>query len=190
MNLITKPIKFYAHGIHFTKEDIALVNKLVETIRKNYIGSIELEIVDIGTIEIEEQDYDAHNISIALIFGKFIEEQTENHLKNLKIPIWTFPDIKKIHKKPENETTREIATLKIKEIIESLAYEIIEEKIIETKEELISTHMTVEKNGTTFGKIADICITEKEAEYLKRIKDLLAGSKIVIKKGDITIEVE
>jgi len=189
VNLYVRPITFYAHGIHLTKEDISLVNKLIETIKKNYTGTIELEIIDIGTMEIEQQEYKPK--SHALIFGKFIEEQVISHIENYNVTTWGFPDIKKLHKKPENEASRSLATERIKYIIESLVYSVVD-KVTDvlaedTKEE---TEVVVKKNETTFGKIADICITEKEAEYLKRVKDLLGGSKIVIKKGDITIEVE
>ena len=50
----------------------------------------------------------------------------------------------------------------------------------------------IEKNKIKLGNtsICDIKITEKEAEYLKKIKDLLDGSKIIITKGDLKLEIQ
>jgi len=48
----------------------------------------------------------------------------------------------------------------------------------------------VEKDNISVGIGADIEITEKDAEYLKKIRDLLGGGKMVITKGELRIEVE
>lgn len=50
----------------------------------------------------------------------------------------------------------------------------------------------VEKDNIKVGNndIVDIQITEKEAEYLKKIKTLLDGSKIIITKGNLKLEIE
>lgn len=50
----------------------------------------------------------------------------------------------------------------------------------------------VEKDNIKVGNndIVDIQITEKEAEYLKKLKTLLDGSKIIITKGDLKLEIE
>lgn len=179
MTIENKEVQIDAYGIQLTKEDIKLIEKILDTIKKNYTGTISSNIIDIGI-----EEYSA--TPRALIFGRFVEEQMAEKIEDSRV--WVFPDVKKLHKKPENKEQRDIATTRIQSVIEDLAYEIIEEEVVEEEKE--ETELYVEKNGTTFGKIADICITEKEAEYLRKIKDLLAGSKIVIKKGDITIEVE
>ena len=55
-----------------------------------------------------------------------------------------------------------------------------------------SSHTTAVETpeGITVGGLgADIIITEKEAEHLKKVKDLLGGGKMVITKGNLRIEV-
>ena len=59
------------------------------------------------------------------------------------------------------------------------------------RERQTQTEVHVETpDGTTVGQIGtDIVVTEAEAEYLSQLKELLKGSKVVVTKGDIKIEV-
>ena len=49
----------------------------------------------------------------------------------------------------------------------------------------------IEQNGVTVGlKDTDIQIMPEELEYINKLKTLLKGSKVIITKGDLKIEVE
>lgn len=61
---------------------------------------------------------------------------------------------------------------------------------IPTEEEEVHTYVETPKGITVGGIGAMIEITEKEAEHLKKIRDILGGGKMVIQKGDLRIEVE
>lgn len=58
------------------------------------------------------------------------------------------------------------------------------------KEEPMHMHVETPEGITVGGLGAMIKITEKEAEHLKKIRDILGGGKMVITKGDLRIEVE
>lgn len=58
------------------------------------------------------------------------------------------------------------------------------------KEEKIECHVET-KEGLSIGPVGcDFCISEREANHLKKIIDILGAGKIVITKGDLRIEVE
>jgi len=52
------------------------------------------------------------------------------------------------------------------------------------------TEVYVEHQGVTFGPGGDINITEEEAEYLKKIKDIIGGGTVTITKGNIKLKIE
>lgn len=94
---------------------------------------------------------------------------------------WEFPDIEVLTNTDENKITRKVAFDKLKAVIEYISQH-------KTEDKKVFIEMP---SGVTFGRIdANILISEQEATYLKQIRNLLGGGKMVITKGDIRIEVE
>jgi hypothetical protein len=164
------------YGSNFTKEDLSLIKKIMKSITKE--ADINYTIFDIATLDLSQEI-----INPTVIFGYFTKSQIT--IKE-DVVSWCLPDIKKLHNKEENKKDRESANKIVEKIKQDLDNENLNKE--EEKEE-IPQEECVKLGDYSFGKIADICITEKEAEYLNRIKTILNGSKIIIKKGDITIEV-
>jgi hypothetical protein len=168
---------FNVYGTNLTKEDISLIKKMMGTLKKDDVP-VQYTIIDVATTE-EGKEVNKESI----IFGMFVKSQIEI-IEDIET--WTLPDIKKLHNKEDNKDFRKSAQKIFAEIQEYLQRDTVEE----AKEEPSKQENFVEYKGYKFGEIGDIIITEKEAEHLNKIKSLLNGSKMVIKKGDITIEVE
>ena len=73
----------------------------------------------------------------------------------------------------------------IKKLADDISVSLMKSKPVEDP-----VQISVEKDNISFGIGANIEITEQEANYLKKIRDLLGGGKMVITKGDLRIEVE
>lgn len=98
-------------------------------------------------------------------------------------PKWMLPELSKLVANKENIAARAAAAEQIKTIGQEL--KVYVEKLLAAAQIHIET-----PEGITIGLAnTDIMITESEADYLKRLKDLLGGSKMVITKGDLRIEV-
>lgn len=164
--------------INIFAKKITSDDKVVIARIKNYfikqLGDIDFKIIDVINYSnpiVEGYSILCGNVDFALDFGE----------EYCTIRIAALPNL----------LTKEKNTEALKEF----------QKIINTYktfEENQSTNNTniqenyVEKNNVKLGNsdIVDIKITEKEADYLNKIKNLLGGSKIILTKGDIKIEVE
>jgi len=171
-------MKIYVYGLSLMKDELKVITGILGGVKKRVEKELEFDIIDLMSNNESEANYPC------IIFGKQVLNQlTIPSEEEELMDIWMFPSITNLVKKDKE------ATIKTKEMIEKVATYLNGNTEIKEVKADEPTTLCVEKKGTTFGIIADIMITEKEAEYLKRIKDLLDGSKIVIKKGDITIEV-
>ena len=85
---------------------------------------------------------------------------------------------------PENKANKFAANKKIEELVK--VYKAHKSKETEKEIAFVET-----KEKITIGEEdTDIKITKQELEYLEKLKQLLSGSKMVIIKGDLRIEVE
>lgn len=146
-----------------TKETLATLNSIKSFVEKE-IG-FNTSIVDAYRTTVEGEFY-------YIYFGEDAKNYSEH--KEAK-GLWTMPTVKKLSKDRKNN----IVVLK----------KILTE-IKEKTEKPVQVYTETE-DGITLGKEAcNINITEQEVQYLKSLRDLLQGSKMIISKGDIKIEVQ
>jgi hypothetical protein len=118
-----------------------------------------------------------------IAFGRMAYDTASSHKRIDNPNIWMLPELSKLVDTEENRETRIAVGEQIKAIGQEL--KVWAEKQLEAPSIHVETH-----EGITIGLAGtDILITESEADYLKRLKDLLGGSKMVIIKGDLRIEV-
>jgi len=157
-----------------SKEDIVLANKIILAIGSQAGIKLSAKTDDLSVVEAATQLE-----TPCLSFGDMANRQYSTSGSN-----WVLPDISKLRNIPENTSIRHEAFQKMKEIGEQLVV------IAEQEREPTNSHVEM-ANGVTVGKTCtDISISKEEASYLKQLKELLGGSKIVITKGDTRIEVE
>lgn len=169
-----------AYGIKLIKEDFEVIKKLSKFLSKEFNEEIEIELKDVIHYEnliISKNEVLFGSIAYIEAFVKTIETK------------WILPDIKSLRK--DSSKRKEVSTI-LKEYINLYKRQSI---IPETKEQVIEEEIEtfVEKNEVKFStnkSIEGIILTEKEIENLLKLKQLLNGSKIIIRKGDISIEVE
>lgn len=161
------PINFY--GYKLNKEDEIVMEKMGIFLKKISGKFVHVHPVDVVQFN-DTVQLDKNGIS----FGNKIKMFSEGETK------WKLPDIKKLHADGDEKLRKKaVDTLKI-----------IGEDIKNCNEKPeIEQESYVEKDGIKFGKLQDIQITEEEAEHLKKIRELLGGGTIVIKKGDLILEV-
>jgi len=146
--------------------------KLLLQVIKDSLEEKIIPIDDLSSVEPQPADY---IIYFGAMAGKYADEIKKKQ-------IWELPDLCELENKPENKAMRKRAFEKLKAIIEFIK----NDTAIEEKKICVET-----EDKVTIGRInSDICITEQEAKYLKQIRDLLGGGKMVIQKGDLRIEVE
>lgn len=154
-------MKIACAGWKLNRDEVDILNNISDYIGKNTKAMMATTDVFRETIR---------NFDYYIAFGDLaFKEIEEDH-------VFSMPAIKKL------KATKQESMEKLKTIIKEI------NKI--ENEKPVQTHVELEC-GTTIGKEAcDINISEKEAEHLKTLKALLNGSKMVLVKGDIRIEVE
>jgi hypothetical protein len=167
-------------GFQISKEGWELLDKAQNAITKlaqkaGYEKQIRTVTFDLVSYDITKEEFAD---SWTYIYG----EVAKKNLKEQPVPWTSLPAIKDILSNPEVRTeANEKLQASIPELVKWLSREKVEE---------VKTHVET-ATGLTAGTIGcDFCITDKEAEYLKKIKDILGGGKMVITKGDLKIEVE
>lgn len=161
----------YLCGMGMTEDEYALANKIGGVLRdkaKEEGKELEVLVHDVKVHGDAEPE-------IAILFGNVMGVQTED--KN----IYHAPKLSRMMSVNEDVNALKMRVMEfINDIVSLLPAEKDEiQQFVETPE------------GITVGGLgANIQITEKEAEHLKRIKDILGGGKMVIQKGDLRIEVE
>jgi len=95
---------------------------------------------------------------------------------------WTVPALKTMR---INEPTREENKVTVFNVLNSIIKE------VDTQKDEEPTKIHVEKSKLKFGDndLCDIKITEREADHLKKIRDILGGGTMIIKKGDIELKI-
>jgi hypothetical protein len=157
-----------------SKEQIKLAERVALAIQKDMESTMEFQVWDLSSYTPDPKDN-----SPAIIFGQMAATQVANH--NMAI-CWRMPDLDKLEPKPENKKDRASATNKLPEIARTL-----EAYYKQTKE---SWESKVEVENATVGVgVGDIQLSQSEIDNLLKIKELLGGGTIVLKKGDIKIEV-
>jgi hypothetical protein len=163
-------IEFY--GYKLTKDDISIMEKM-----ESFLKQASGKTVIVHPIDVLQYDQPINLSPNGVSFGTQLKRFSNGNCN------WQLPDIKKLYPNGDQKLRKEAMN-----ILQSLANHIKQnEEDLQPKEE---QEIYVEKNGIKFGELGQIQITEKEAEHLRNIKEILGGVKIVIKKGDITIEVE
>ena len=162
-------LEVYASKVN--EEDKNIIKRMISFIEKDEKVKIKHKVIDPMVVEVESV---AEN---SFVFG----ETTKRLLPIEDIKTFLFPDIKTLHTHHDSRVMANNILQIAKEEFEVIDIPQIEQE--ETKE------VYVEKEGVKFGDLQQITITEKEAEHLKKIKDILNGGKIIIRKGDIEIEV-
>ena len=165
------------------KEGTLIAKKIFEVIIDHLSTETRESAALAGTIHdvITHGDLDTDKPCIA--FGAGAEGNTKTSSK-----LWLMPLVSALVPSDDNVDSRREGLKLIKEMAPELD-KVILSTVAKANEEPIETF--VEKDGVTIGQAGvDIEITEAEAKYLKRIKDLLGGGKMVVTKGDLRIEVE
>lgn len=172
-------ITFY--GMDIDKEGKEIINKIISFIQKDESREYKTSIVDVKSIDPERIDYPA------IIFGQVAKRLIEI---DESLPHWTLPPLESLLTNKENKESRERAFEELKEIKEFIKKYSLEDHL-DAEDQLAEEqdYSYVEKDSVKFGDFGDINITEREAEHLKKIKDILGGGKIVIRKGDLVLEV-
>lgn len=163
------PISFYGYKI--SKEDEKVMKKMGKFLEK-----ISGKCVHVHPTDVLTYNHEVELHSNGAVFGPKVKRFSTGKAK------WQLPDIKELHT-DGNPDLR----LKAMAILQTIGEEIKDYKEEEPEKKQESY---VERDGVKFGDIQDIKLTMKEAEHLKNIRNLLGGGKIVIKKGDITVEIE
>jgi hypothetical protein len=167
-------------GFQISKEGWELLDKVQHAITKlveeaGYKKDIHTVTFDLVSYE---ADRDVFEDSWTYVYG----ETAKKNLKEQPVPWTSLPAIKDILSNPE---IRREANDKLKDSIPELV-----KWLNRTPVEEVKTCVET-PSGLTVGTTGcDFCVTEKEAEYLKKILDILGGGKMVITKGDLRIEVE
>jgi len=155
------------------EEDFELAKTIMAVIQTYTDVELNIKIDDLSTVEATDID------SPCVAFGHMANKQYNCTSIN-----WVLPEISKLRSDPDNKLIREEAFERMGEICQQLT------AVAEQKEEETNSHVEM-SDGVTVGKVGtDFCISEQEVQYLKQLKELLNGSKIIITKGDIKIEVE
>jgi hypothetical protein len=174
-----KSITFFLVANDFTEEDKELAKKIfyatltyTDKLRDKYTTILEFHSVN---------SYGDLNTTIPCVcFGDCY------HYVQTTTKVWLLPDIKSLYPRQENKKHREEAFVYIRQIGKEM-----DELCEEMKEEAAKAQKYIQLENTTIGlENTDILISEQEAEYLKKIKDIFGGGKMTITKGDIKIEVE
>jgi hypothetical protein len=154
-----------------TPEDIIQAKKVVSSIKDLVEPNLELEI---NVYDTSVTEYNTSS-NICISFSQMASCAT-----NAENP-WLLPKITSLYNKPENKDHRREALDVLKQVAKYIS---TNNSTTETK-----TYIKTANSNVTIGNIADICVTEREATYLKNLRDLLAGGTMVIEKGNIKITV-
>jgi len=144
------------------------LNKILKYFLSLLKHESSFEIIDVKYNDIEEVDY-------LLCFGSRADTYRKEN-----IPSWSLQPLQKLIEKQENRENRKNFLALLKEI----ASTINEEQEKKTFKIEIKENITAGTDDCTFK------LTEKEIDYLQKLKVLLNGSKMFIQKGDIKIEIE
>jgi hypothetical protein len=156
----------------FTKIQHA-ISKLVDADSRGHLNIMQY---DLASYELKPEEQDS---SWVYVFGEVAQKSIGK--VNYFIPM---PDLRHACNNPD---ARKQANLTLKESI-PLLINYLDKKV--TPEKKVEVHVETPTNLTVGTTGCDFCVTEKEAEYLKKILDILGGGKMVITKGDLRIEVE
>ena len=156
-----------------TKEDEEILNSLMLYVQGKLVGPVIYKIIDLSSQE------DTGKGIVTIAFGP----QASRFLSGFKeSDVYIFP-------KPELLTNNGVNTKRRMEAVVKL--DKIAARIHRAQtEKPTKIHLETEEKVTIGKEACDINVSEEEAEYLKKLRDLLGGSKIVVTKGDIRIEVE
>ena len=165
-----------------TESDTSLAMKIGSSISSNVVEStINPPVIRVSNVSAMEYSEPTTKHSIVIVFGDLARG-----MLSAQENIYLLPEISRLHAHPKNTESRRQAA-EITKIICAKIKEMCLEKSVENKQtEHVETDTGIKVGRSGF----DINITEQEAEYLKKIRDLLGGGKIVITKGDLKIEVE
>lgn len=155
-----------------SQEQLSLVERIVQVIQDKTNVTIEFQIQDTYSITPSTEDVPT------ITFGKMARTQVPNGTSLL----YRLPDLRQLEPLPDNKTTRLEVADKLSQIAQRLT------QYAEQTEEAVE--ITVETQGTSIGVGAgNIQLTQDEIDNLLKIKQLLNGGTVIIKKGDIRIEV-
>lgn len=158
-------------------EEKDVLDKILQFLNSKTKKDLIFNVLDLRTVEDSEENYNHPMI----VFGSNAAAFMEYLPNSLRFDTY---ELAGLLPKEGNKKRRTAALKKIEEIANWLDdYE--ENNNWEKKVELPNKATVSSDSG-----VGDIQITEQEAESLLKIKELLNGSKIVLTKGDIVIEVQ
>lgn len=172
-------MKLFFVGWDLSKEDLMLANNIKSyflNLIKQQNKSGEVTIQDIKTIgEVTYNDD-------CCVFGEMPMRYCKFTKHIWKMP--SFADMRK-SKKDGPEKKKEVADL-----LTVIATKTKVKEEDKQPEQETTTHVEIQGKSIGNSNLCDIQINKQEIEYLNRIKELLGGGTVVIKKGDIEIEVQ
>lgn len=151
-----------------------MVRKLADYIANQLTQDFDYEILDVATYEVSNE-LDEPCFALGELAYKTISATHS----------WKLPAPKKLTKNTQNIQHRKHAL----QIVDNACRQISR---ADSARQLKppTTHIETPV-GVTVGQVdTDIQITPEELEYIQQLKQLLAGSKIIIQKGDLRIEIE
>jgi hypothetical protein len=144
-----------------SEEKNILFNKIIGAFKNIHKEDIDTSICDLDSFEPQEESY-------LLIFNTFFSGEKEKY-RNIwfthQVDIFTKDNIKK---KEVFELLKEISVF------------------IKNKDK----SLLVEKDSVKLGIGGDITLNKEEIEYLNKIKELVNGGDIIIKKNDLEIRIK
>ena len=178
-----KEVEFILVVYNANKDKVAIANKIFQLITGNYVNKELSKEFNLKSKVYDVKIYgDLETSQPTIEFG-----QIANNATSTKGPNWTLHSLDNLVQTTENRKHREETLEFLPKIGRQINLYLTELK--EEKKEQKNNY--IEHEGITIGLAeTDILVTESEAEYLKRIRDLFGGGKVIITKGDLKIEIE
>jgi hypothetical protein len=164
-------------GWDLSKEDLTLANNIkgyfIKLFKEQNI-EVTVDIHDLKTLGETKYKNDC------CIFGDMPKRYCEFESD---VAVWSFPSFVDMRKSKKDSGKKKKLVM---ELLESMCKVTPDNT---KQEQKVETY--VKKEGKKVGScgVCDIQINKKEIEYLNKIKSLLGGGTVVLRKGDMSIEV-
>ena len=156
-----------------TKKELEIVNSVLKFIATKANVPLNFDTKDLSSFNVDSI------ISPTICFGG----SAYTHSPSSK-DTWRLPSILKLENTLPNKEYRAKTFSHLQAIVARLI------DLYKEIEEPLTTHVETSEGVSVGVGLGDIQLTESEVTNLLKIKQLLNGSKIVLVKGDVRIEVE
>lgn len=154
---------------------LSLVDRIIQAIQ----GIIKLEDIEFKIQDLSSFTPSGEDLSPVIVFGSMASSQIDeaNRL------VFNLPNLAQLEPTEENKETRISLAKKLTYIAQEL------KTFFEREEDSIESTVEIAEASVGIG-LGDIQLAQAEIDNLLKIKQLLNGGTIVLKKGDIRIEIK